>query len=112
MNMNTKEKFDRRMKIVASILLAALWLPVTALAQELDVRTETRVPGRVGFGEMDPAALQLRESRASRNSSDGQLQRDFAGFAETDPSLNNSRIGIEANSLLAVVCMPEPIGLK
>ena len=122
--MNTRQKFERRFVLLISTLLLALWAPLTAFSQQVDMHETSAHPtksvandcahckslqttkGRpcphkpdfleasnidekenwVGFGEVDLAAQLLQEVAVNLSSMEFIVDRDYVGFAETDPT--------------------------
>ena len=86
--MNTQENINRRFVITLSILLAALWLPLTTFAQSANTPAADCALGEisVGFGETDPADKLSQDVMAFSSVPDYQSQQEYAGFAETDPA--------------------------
>jgi hypothetical protein len=113
--MNTKYNFARRLVLTISALFTALWLPLTAFAQDSPkagdlthsantqaaecqrlLKTPTisnnRVrEERVGFSETDPTDQQWRSVAAISKAFNNQAQQVYVGFSETDPTDQNPK---------------------
>ena len=95
--MNTKFKIERRTVLTISILMMALWLPLTTLAQDL---TATENPAQSMNSRATECAQctnindpqELRECRESREMlafweiSDPRVHIERSGFSEEDPA--------------------------
>ena len=111
--MNTKENFSRRKVLTMSVLVIALWLPLTTFAQDFPEAgdfaqgTSTRSDNcdrsllqdsdnrvreeRTGFAETDPAGQQSRDAATFLPAPSHRVQQTYVGFSETDPAGQQSR---------------------
>lgn len=90
--MNTKFSTDRQLVFPTIVLLTAMWLPLTTVAQDYSKTVEHTHPlnshNRVsedsfGFAEADPSTLQSLNVPTILSRSN---QQSSAGFAEYDPA--------------------------
>ena len=88
--MNTR--ISKKFVFTFSILLAATWLPLTTLANNMltitPVSESTTAQDSVGFSETDPSEQRLVNVVTIRQTSQ---QLASTGFAETDPANSRTR---------------------
>ena len=100
--MNTRFKIERRFLLTTSVLLAALWLPLTTFAQDNLENNQFKEDANSLSSDCarcanisDPAELrqcqQSRDRLAFWKVSDPRALQERVGFSETDPSVQSAQ---------------------
>jgi hypothetical protein len=88
---NTYENFYRRIVISTSVLLIAVWLPISAFALDVEKASEDSqsIETRMHL-DMGHHCQQLLRPRGQSNGSNYGANEERVGFSETDPAVGLS----------------------